>query len=111
MLTIPRLSPAPDATSAATPTRSGIAARAVDATKVYGSGDSAVVALDHVDLGTELAEVRDEREDEAVVVVDDQDPRGRAGGHEPTVTFRSSTRDCTQGNTHSSSATRTAESG
>ena len=46
MLTLRRTSPTPPAFT----DRSGSAARAVEATKVYGSGDSAVVALDHVDI-------------------------------------------------------------
>lgn len=44
---------APNPTSAATPSPSAVAARAVHATKVYGEGDLAVTAVDRVNLDLE----------------------------------------------------------
>jgi putative ABC transport system ATP-binding protein len=44
-----------ETTSGATPTSTGLAARTVDATKVYGSGDTEVRALDGVTCGFERA--------------------------------------------------------
>src|SRR3954451_20913643 len=37
------------------PPRTGIAARAVDASKVYGSGEAEVRALDHIDVEFQIA--------------------------------------------------------
>ena len=41
-----------DSTSISAPARREIAAQAVGATKIYGKGDGAVVALDHVDVSS-----------------------------------------------------------
>ena len=43
------------------------------------------VGLDEVGVGTELVEVADEGVDEAVVVVDDEDRRGRSSLRRPTA--------------------------